>query len=137
MHLRDRVVHTSILLKASFVVLVDFVHVNKHFPVDALRAGNLLVVELGDLEDVVYFVNEGRFDVLEVRDHLANLAIDVLLHCLQLFEQVVGLLLELALMLRQLVHFLHQHPELLLLEVCSASLLVSDVLHLLFQLHCL
>ena len=57
LHLRHIVVYACIFLNKIFVILVDLVHVEKHFSIDVLSAGDLVVVELRSLQDVVDLVD--------------------------------------------------------------------------------
>lgn len=75
MHLRDRIVQACILLDTSLVVKVDLAHIDEHLSVDALRSRDLLVVELGDFEDVVDSVHEGCPDTFQVGKHLDYLPV--------------------------------------------------------------
>ena len=133
MHLGHVVLNASILLKRSFVLLIDAIQINKHLSVNVLRSGHLVMVQLRCLIDILDFVDQGRLDALELLYHIYYLAVHLFLDLLDLLEQEVSLLLELALVANEVVNVVDDDFHLLLFERVSRLDLMVQVLNCLFK----
>lgn len=133
MHLGHVVLNASILLKRSFVLLIDAIQINKHLSVNVLRSGHLVMVQLRCLIDILDFVDQGRLNALELLNHIYYLAVDLFLDLLDLLEQEVSLLLELALVANEFVNVVDDDFHLMLFERVSRLDLMVQVLNCLFK----